>query len=105
MERLFINIFHRDRWLNGFASGLFIPLVFLAGLLYLFESLGVMAVTDVPGDQGLKPRTLALIALCLNVIQMQVFKKMRWTQSMRGMAVSTFICVTLWLIKYSKELF
>lgn len=105
MERLFINIYQRDRWFNGFSSGLFFPLVLFAGLLYLVESMGIISVSQQPGHPGLKPRTIALIALCINLILMQVFKRLRWSQSMRGMAVSTFICVALWLFKYGNELF
>ena len=105
MEKLFINIYQRDRWFNGFSSGLFFPLVLFAGLLYLFESLGILTVSVQTGNPGLKPRTIGLIALCINLILMQVFKRLRWTQSMRGMAVATFICVGLWLLKYGNELF
>jgi len=105
MEKLFINLFQRDRWINGFISGIFFPVVIFAGLLYLFESLGMVNVSPSADSPGLKPRTIALIALCINVILMQIFKGLRWTQSMRGMAVSTFICIAWWVFKYAGELF
>jgi chromate transport protein ChrA len=106
MNKLFIRIFHRDRWSNGILAGIFIPIVLLAGMLYLFESLGLL--TTEQSNQVihiLRPRTLALLALCANVILMQTFRSLRWDQSMRGIAVATFICVALWLAKYYHELF
>lgn len=105
MEKLFIKLFQADRWLNGFASGLFFPFVLFAGLLYLFESINLLSLSPETGSPGLKPRTIALVALCINLILMQGFKRLRWTLSMRGMAVSTIICVALWLVKYYNELF
>lgn len=105
MEKLFIKFFQRDRWINGFGIGLFFPIVLFATLLYLLESINMVSVSSQTGTPGFKPRTLALIALCINLILMQGFKRLRWTQSMRGMAVSTLVCVVLWLYKYSGELF
>ncbi|MEP7323435.1 MAG: hypothetical protein ABI761_16030 [Saprospiraceae bacterium] len=106
MNSLFIRVFKEDKWIHGLIVGLFIPVVLFAGLIYLFESLGLMTMDQ--GDQTihiLRPRTLSLIALCINALVMQVFKSLRWDQSMRGLAVATFICVILWLLKYSKEIF
>jgi hypothetical protein len=104
MNNLLIRIFKEDKWINGLITGLFIPVVLFAGFIYLFESLGLLTLE---GDQTihiLRPRTLALVALCINALVMQLFKSLRWDQSMRGLAVATFICVILWLVKYSKEI-
>ena len=106
MSDLLARIFRRDQWINGLVSGLFLPIVLFAGLLYLSESIGKMATGNENQDLHLlRPRTLALLALFANMVLMQAFKKLRWNQSMRGMAVSTFICVALWVFKYAGELF
>lgn len=106
MYNILLRIFRRDQWINGFVSGLFLPVVLFAGLLFLSESIGKMATGGENQNLHLlRPRTLALLALFSNMILMQLFKKLRWNQSMRGMAVSTFICVALWVIKYAGELF
>ncbi len=101
-----IRIFHIDRWLNGFIAGTFIPVLLFAGMIILFESLGVLSSkSDVQTIHLLRPRTLALISLCFNILMMQTFAKLRWNQSMRGMAIATFICVVVWIAKYGKEIF
>lgn len=106
MNKLFVRIFKQDRWLNGILGGIFLPIVLFAGMIYLFESLGLLTMEQ--SNQVihiLRPRTLALVALCANVILMQTFKSLRWDQSMKGIAIATFICVALWLLKYYHELF
>lgn len=106
MSNILLRIFRRDQWINGFVSGLFLPVVLFAGLLYLSESIGKMAAGGENQSMHLlRPRTLALLALFANMVLMQSFKSLRWNQSMRGIAVSTFICVALWVIKYASELF
>ncbi|MBK6392991.1 MAG: hypothetical protein KA109_02195 [Saprospiraceae bacterium] len=106
MNNLLLKIFQHDKWLHGFISGLFVPIVIFAALLQLLESLGIL--TTIESGQTvhiLRPRTIALIVLFANIILMNVFKKMRWNQSMRGLAVSTFICIGLWVFKYGRDLF
>lgn len=106
MNNLFIRIFKQDQWINGLIAGLFIPILLFAGMIYLFESLGLMTMEQ--SDQTvhiLRPRTLALVAVCANVLLMQRFNALRWNNSMRGLVISTLTCVALWLIKYGRELF
>ncbi len=106
MKNLLLKIFHVDRWLNGLMAGLFVPIVILAALIILFESIGLISTTSKEQTLTiLRPRTLALLALCLNIPIMQGFAKLRWNQSMRGMVIATFLCVVIWLIKYGKEIF
>lgn len=106
MNNLLLKIFQRDKWLNGFTSGLFVPIVIFATLLQLFESLGLLTTIDSGQTVHiLRPRTIALIVLFANIILMNAFKKLRWHHSMRGLSVSTFLCIGLWLFKYGRDLF
>ena len=103
MRDLFIKVFRYDKWLNGFLAGLCIPIIFFAALLYLFQSLGLLS--NDPTIHILRPRTIALLCICLNILLMQTFKNMRWNQSMRGLVISTFCIIVLWIVKYGRDLF
>ena len=106
MKKLIYKVFPTDRITNGILIGLFVPIVLLGLLLSLFESLGILKTgAEITTVQILKPRTLALLAICTNVLFMQTFSAMRWIHSMRGITIATFVCVCLWLMKYLKEIF
>lgn len=90
---------------NGLILGSFFPISIFALLLIFCESLGIVQ-SDAEDHTRhlLRPRTLALIALSVNALLMNLLSKMKWIQSMRGLIISTFICVVLWLVKYYKDL-
>ncbi len=106
MKNLVVRIFNHDKIFNGLALGLVIPLALFALLMIFFESTVLIPKDDSqPVVHILRPRTIALLSLCANIAFMQLFNKIRWYQSMRGLTVSTFICILLWLIKYSRDIF
>jgi Ca2+/Na+ antiporter len=105
MKTIFFKIFSYDRLINGLLLGLFFPITIFALLIIIFESTGLLrSGTEDQSIHLLRPRTIALIALCVNALLMNLLSKMRWFQSMRGLTISTFICVVLWLVKYYKDL-
>jgi hypothetical protein len=104
MKKLFYRWFSSDQIRNGLLVGLSVPLLALGILFILLDSVGISTLES-DGIHFLRPRTLALFCLCSNIIWMNGFNSMRWFQSMRGVAISTFILVVCWLIKFSTELF
>jgi len=105
MKNLLFRIFNYDKILNGLILGLFFPITIFAILIIAFETLGIVqSNTEDQTMHLLRPRTIALIALCINALLMNLLSKMKWFQSMRGLTISTFICVVLWLAKYYKDL-
>ncbi len=51
-----------------------------------------------------RPRSLALIALCINVVPMNWFKKRYYNKSMRGVVVSTFLLAVAWFVYFGNDL-
>ncbi len=104
MHNILIKIFRYDKWVNGIIAGFFIPIVLFAALLYLLQGLGLGHMDD-QSIHILRPRTLALLALCINLLSMNGFKTLRWNNSMRGLVISTFILVVTWVVQYGREIF
>lgn len=105
MKNLLFRIFNYDKMLNGLILGLFFPITLFAILIMVFESAGILqSGTKDQTMHLLRPRTIALVSLCINALLMNLLSKMKWFQSMRGLTLSTFVCVVLWLVKYYKEL-
>jgi hypothetical protein len=89
----------------GLGLGLAIPLLAYALLVGVFgqmESYGWLS------GEGFSPtfrqRTLALVALCLNVLPFNYFMKRRYARAMRGIAVVTVLLAFVWVIYFGKEI-
>lgn len=105
MKTILFKIFSYDKMFNGLVLGLFFPISIFALLIIIFESMGLLpSGADDQTIHLLRPRTIALIALCVNALLMNLLSKIKWFQSMRGLTISTSICVVLWLMKYYKDL-
>lgn len=51
-----------------------------------------------------RPRSLALIGICLNILPMNYFRKRYWNKSLRGLTIGTFLLAVVWFIYFGKEL-
>ncbi|MEM9259164.1 MAG: hypothetical protein AAGA62_05920, partial [Bacteroidota bacterium] len=49
-------------------------------------------------------RTLALIALCLNLVPMNIFRKIYHNKSLRGLVLGTMILAGVWFFQFGQEL-
>ena len=90
----------------GLIVGLVIPFVGYALLLTLvdqLEQLGFMS------QEGFSPtfrrRTLTVIAICLNIIPLNLYNRMQMLESMRGIVLPTAIYVIAWIIYFGPYIF
>lgn len=98
--------YNRNNVFVGILIGLAIPVIVYALLLTILELIDANAgFTQVQLAKALKPRTLALIAICFNILTMQYYRKMRADESMRGVFISVGIAAIIWIVKYSSEIF
>lgn len=85
----------------GLLVGLLLPFVGYAVLLtvsdYLTES-GFAAV-------GFRPRSIALIAICLNIVPMNIFMARQKGQSMRGILIMTIVYAVVWFLYFRETFF
>jgi hypothetical protein len=87
----------KDHLIIGVLIGAAIPFVSYAILMVLVETLQDSGVIRLDTFEGRFNRTLGLIALCFNIIPMNIFKKRYQLNSMRGIILSTLAWAIVWL--------
>lgn len=105
MKSILQKVCGYDRMVNGLLIGMLIPPAAFALIFLLFNSIGILQNSS--NDQTvhiLRPRTIGLLCIAINVVFLNQFNKMRWYESMRGITISTFAIIVLWLIKFYKEI-
>lgn len=89
----------------GLAIGIILPLIAFTSLYFLFGQLESAGMASGRGfSSSFRQRTLAIVAICLNVIPFNIFQKRRFTQSMRGLSVATVMYAIIWVVYYGKEI-
>ncbi|PHN04109.1 hypothetical protein [Flavilitoribacter nigricans] len=84
----------------GLVVGLLLPFVGYALLLSASDYI----INNNLGS-GFRPRSLALIAVCLNIIPMNVFMSRGQGQSMRGLLIMTIVYAVVWFLYFRESLF
>jgi hypothetical protein len=99
-------IFNQNALWVGLLIGLVLPFVGYALLLTVYEQLEAMGVVSKIGfTPYFRERTIGIVAICLNIFPLNVFYKKRFTQSMRGVMIPTFLYVALWVFYFGKYVF
>lgn len=83
----------------GLVVGLLLPFVGYALLLSLNDYLMTNNYST-----GFRPRSLALIAVCLNILPMNVFMSRSQGQSMRGILIVTMAYAIVWFLYFRESL-
>ena len=95
-----------DNLVTGFAVGVMLPvLVYLAldALFDGFEAIGI--VNEYGAPIRFQDRTIALLAICGNLLPFQFHSRLRNISSMRGVLLATGIFVIAWMYFYGLPLF
>ncbi len=91
----------RDNLFLGIGLGLAVPFAGYGILLTLYDLLDSFGLLDGTGfSENFRVRTLALVAICFNIIIIQYFLKRYASKSMRGVLLSTFILAAIWLFYF-----
>ena len=93
-----ISILRKDSVWVGLAIGILIPVGVYGILRLLYQLLDAAGIlSDVGFAEDFRTRTLALVAICSNLILMQTFrKKHHQYETIRGMLVASMILVAVW---------
>ncbi len=89
----------------GLGLGILLPLISYAVLLTVFEQLDALHWTS---QQGLsfkfRTRTLSMIAICCNLIPVQIYQRLRANEIVRGLAIITVVLAMIWLFTFGKDI-
>jgi hypothetical protein len=96
----------RDSVWKGLVIGLLLPVAVYGVLRLLYEFLDAMGVfSDVGFAEDFRTRTIALIAICSNLILMQVYRKShQHHETIRGMLVASMILVAIWFFVFGLKI-
>lgn len=86
----------------GLAAGAIIPVLGFVVIEFIFETLSNFGLMDSGGIgyYSKRFRSLALFAICCNLIPLNYFKRQRWDQAMKGVVFPTLIYAGFWVYKY-----
>ncbi len=88
-------------WL-GLLIGLALPALGYPVLLFLYEQLEEAGIVSSSGFSGdFRQRTVAILALCLNLLPLRRFQGQRATRSIRGLVLATLLLGVLWFIYFN----
>jgi cytochrome bd-type quinol oxidase subunit 2 len=88
-----MTIFRKNNLNIGIGLGLFVPLA-VFGVLFGIVQAGL----------PLKLRTIALIAICANMLLMRPFRLNRSGDSVRGLVFTTVGLAALWIFNFYQEI-
>jgi hypothetical protein len=84
--------------------GLAVSLLVTAVAYFLFIQLADYFSAPANGGVSFRPRTLALLAICINVLPMNVFRRTYRTRSMKGLMIGVMVLAAVWFFYYGREL-
>ncbi len=84
----------------GLAVSFFVTLVSYFLLLQLGDWFSAGAGREI----SFRPRTLALIAICINVLPMNVFRRTYRHRALKGLIIGVMVLAAGWFFYYGREL-
>ena len=95
------NFFRRDSWMIGFVSGLIYPAIFF----FIFTQVNeVMVKHLVMPKPGFRLQFMCILSLLSNLLPATGYYHGKKDNSLRGIALSTFIYLVIILIYFNKGL-
>ncbi len=73
--------------------------IMISGLEQMFQESGAIDETTA-SISGRRSRTSWLIAICLNIITINYFKRIYWLEAQRGALVGTFAAAMIWFYNF-----
>jgi len=95
----------QDKVIIGLVIGFILPTVGYAILLELYDLMsGGGIISDEGLSQTFRERTIALLAICFNLIPFTFFNKKRMHNGMRGLVFPTVLFVMVWLFYFKDSI-
>ncbi len=97
---------NRNNIITGLILGLLIPLTGYWLIKGGFELLTQIGAFDPTGfSESWRARTISLLAICLNIIPFNLYRRRRFDESMRGLIFPTVLFVGIWVFWFKDFLF
>lgn len=95
----------QDKIIVGLILGFLLPVVGYAILLEIYDQLSSSGIISDEGfSRTFRERTIALLAICFNLIPFTFFNKKRMQNGMRGLVFPTVLFVITWLIYFRESI-
>lgn len=95
---------YKDNIITGIVVGLITPLAAWFIVKFGFDILANLNTRSEFGSAPTwRPRTLALIALCFNIIPFQIAKVKRWDKTLRGIVFPVIVYAAIWFLYFKGE--
>ena len=99
---MFLN---KDAILTGVVMGLLIPFIGYALILEIYDRLASSGmISDSGMSQTFRLRTIALLAICLNLIPFIIYNRKWFYNTMRGIVFPTVLYAIAWFLYFSESL-
>ncbi len=96
---------NKDSIIIGIIVGLVLPFVGFALLLEVYDQLANNGIiSDIGLSEDFRKRTIALLALCLNLIPFIIYNRKWFYNTMRGIVFPTVLYAALWFIYFGSKL-
>ena len=89
---------------DHFWIGLAVSLVVSALSYFLLTQLEQWFSAGAGRSITFRPRTLALLAICINVLPMNVFRRTYRTRAMKGLMIGVMVLAATWVYVYGLDL-
>lgn len=97
---------NRNEIWAGLVFGILLPAL---GFLLLYNLFSLLEIKGAASGAGFSPnfreRTLTLVALALNLIPLNIFRRRRWDLAMRGVVIATAVWAFVWVVRFGLSLF
>ncbi len=95
---------NRNRLWIGLLIGFLLPTLIFGFLYQIFSLLETRGAASSTGfSENFRERTLAIVAIALNLWPMNLYLRRRWDASMRGVVIATAILALLWVVRFGAQ--
>lgn len=101
-----MTFFKRNHVALGLLLGACVPIALYGILLTIYDFMeDNNLLANVSFSPTFRTRTLALVAICSNLLLMRLFSGSYAPDSMRGVVLATFFLVVVWIVRFASVLF
>lgn len=97
---------NKNNFWIGLIAAILLPFVGYAIILSIYEQMEIIGWVSPIGLAGnFRTRTVAMIAVCLNIILIQYYNRKKYTESIKGVGTATIIYSIIWVFYFGRHLF
>jgi hypothetical protein len=99
------HLFDKNNMPLGLGLGLIVPFVGYALMISVFELLDKFELTSQYGlSMTFRTRTLIMISICFNIILLQLYKRKKYYETIRGIVFATMALAAVWVFYFWTDL-